>query len=243
MSRKKAGDPAGPREHIPADPFEDIRELYDQFNATVTNLDCGRKCAPLNPNGKPFCCDICHAVPAVYAAEWNYLQKSTDLWHPWRGDECVHPEDTTHLQAETPEAMILLACKGPAYCQRDYRALSCRQFPFFPYVTEDYRFLGLTYEWEFEGCCWVISNLSRATQTYRRRFVELHDVLFAQRQEVFDSHAIHSEHMRVIYAGKHRRIPLLHRNGGFYLISPGDGRIRRISPDRLPRFGPYRLEE
>jgi hypothetical protein len=242
VNQKKTGNQAAHTQHVLADPFEDIRRLYDRFNATVTGLDCGEKCAPFNPNGKPLCCDICHAVPAVYAAEWNYLQKNTDLWHPWRGDECAHPEDTSRLQSETPDGMVLLACKGPALCQRNYRALSCRQFPFFPYVTEDYRFLGLTYEWEFEDPCWVISNLSRVTSTYRRQFIGFHDALFAQRQEIFDSYAIHSRRMREIYVDKRRRIPLLHRNDGFYLISPKSQRLKRVPADRLPRFGPYQFK-
>jgi len=46
--------------------------------------------------------------------------------------------------------MVLLACLGLSQCQHDFRALSCQQFPFFPYVSADYRFLGLAYEWEFE---------------------------------------------------------------------------------------------
>lgn len=58
-----------------------IRSLYDGFNSAVAAFDCGRKCAPPNPRGKPFCCDICHAVPAAYKSEWNYLEQNTDLWH------------------------------------------------------------------------------------------------------------------------------------------------------------------
>ena len=105
----------------------DIRRLYDRFYAPLMALDCGRMCAPHNPSGKPFCCDICHAVPAAHPAEWAYLQRSTDLWHIWRGDECSEDSgDPAVLQAETPEHMLLLACKGPAHCQRNFRLLSCR---------------------------------------------------------------------------------------------------------------------
>jgi hypothetical protein len=225
---------------IRPDPFEEVRRLYDAFDVGVTSLDCGKKCAPHNPKGKPFCCDICHAVPAVYLSEWSYLQKNTDLWHVWRGDECTNSGDVGQLQDETPEGMVLLACKGPAYCQRNFRALSCRQFPCFPYVTVDYRFLGLAYEWEFEDICWVISNLNRVSPKYRSRFVEFHDGLFAQRQEVFESYAVHSERMRAHYLKQHRRIPLLHRNGGHYLVSPKSGLARRVPANQLPRFGPYR---
>jgi hypothetical protein len=81
------------------------------------------------------------------------LKENTELWHHWRGDEyeSTDAEDAAALKADTPKEMILLACLGPPRCQRGFRALSCRQFPFFPYVSSDYRFLGLAYEWEFES--------------------------------------------------------------------------------------------
>jgi len=136
--------------------------------------------------------------------------------------------------------MVLLACLGPALCQREYRALSCRQFPFFPYVTSDYQFVGLVYEWAFESNCWVVSNLARVTKKYRNEFVRTFDEIFARFQDEFENYAFHSERMRVEFVTQGRRIPLLHRNGGYYLLSPRDERMRRISPDRLHKFGPYR---
>ena len=228
---------------IQLDPFNDIRGLYERFNSSIAVLDCGRKCAPFNPSGKPFCCDICHAIPAVYNDEWNYLKKNTNLWHLWRGDECAELDESAHLQDEIPEGMILLACKGPALCQRGYRALSCRQFPFFPYVSTDYRFMGLAYEWEFEEQCWVISNLHKVAKSYREEFVAVHDALFAQRQDIFDNYAFHSERMRMRFMGERRRIPLLHRSGKDYLVSPKSERLSRMNPSQFPKFGPYRVEK
>jgi hypothetical protein len=223
-------------------PLANIRSLYNGFDAPINTLDCGRKCAPHNSSGKPFCCDICHAVPAAYREEWEYLQKNTDLWHTWRGNECESAgvDEREALLAETPENMLLLACLGPERCQRPFRALSCRQFPFFPYVTSDYRFIGLACEWEFERVCWVISNLGQVTETYRQQFVETHDRLFAFSQDAFESYQLHSERMRAHYAAIHRRIPLLHRNGGYYLLSSGSERIAKVDKDRLPQFGPYK---
>src|SRR5262245_38603590 len=118
---------------------EDIRSIYNGFHSPIAEFDCGKKCAPHNPSGKPFCCDICQAVPAAYKSEWKYLQPSTDLWHEWRGNECEETTSTeiVHLEADLPKNMVLLACLGPSQCQRDFRALSCRQFPFFPYVSSD----------------------------------------------------------------------------------------------------------
>lgn len=223
-------------------PLEDIRRLYAVFDSPVTRVDCGRKCAPFNMTGKPFCCDICQAVPAVYNEEWDYLKRNTDLWRFWIGDECPDSDDVLRLKDEILEGMALLACKGPALCQRVFRALSCRQFPFFPYVTADYRFLGLAYEWEFEDRCWVISNLHRVSKSYRSQFVAMHDALFAQRQDIFENYAYHSERMRNLYAERRRRIPLLHRNGDEYRVSPVSGRLARAPSTRFPRFGPYRVE-
>jgi hypothetical protein len=220
----------------------DIRSLYDSFDASIAALDCGQKCAPHNPSGKPFCCDICHAVPAVHQQEWEYLRLNTDLWHIWRGDECPdNPEDPAHLQSETPDSMILLACQGPSACQRPYRALSCRQFPFYPYITSSFRFIGLAYDAQFEQTCWVISHLEVVSQTYRQEFMRAYDRLFEQWPEEFNSYLLLSQELRDHYAAQKHRLLLLHRNGTFYKISPSSERMERVMPEQLPRFGPYRV--
>ncbi len=217
-----------------------IRQLYDGFHAPLTSFDCGAKCAPHNPTRKPFCCDICQAVPAGYDQEWEYLRQKTDLWHVYRGDECsAEPPDLANLQAVTPEHMLLLACQGPARCQREFRAVSCRQFPFFPYITSDDRFLGLAYEWSFEPVCWVISNLEQVTQAYRREFIQAYDEILALWPDDHESYANLSEEMRQHFEKHKRRIPLLHRNGGDYLLSPRSERLTRVEPGKFRRFGPY----
>jgi hypothetical protein len=221
---------------------QDIRELYERFNSPIAELDCGKKCAPHNPSGKPFCCDICHAVPAAYKSEWNFLEPNTKLWHKWRGDECADTtaKERAELKADTPKNMLLLACLGPSQCERDFRALSCRQFPFFPYVTSEYRFLGIACEWQFENKCWVISNLSQVTGQYRHEFIATFDRLFALFQGEFENYAVHSERLRADFTQQHRRFPLLHRNGQCYLVSPGSQRMQRVSVAELPKFGPYK---
>ncbi len=225
----------------PEYPYVEIHKLYDGFDAPVVPLDCGKMCAPHNPSGKPFCCDICHAVPSAYYQEWEFLQPRTDLWHPWRGDECdTHPEDPANLQADTPNSMILLACLGPDHCQREYRALSCRQFPFFPYITADFHFIGLTYNWDFEDTCWVISNLDQVTKSYRKEFVQLYDNLFSLWGAEMKIYGVRSEKMRKQFITQKRSIPILHRDGGVYLLRPINERLRRVAPNRLPKYGVYR---
>lgn len=206
-----------------------IRGLYNLFHSPVTEFDCGTKCAPNNPNGIPFCCDICQAVPAAYHQEWTYLKQNTDLWHVWRGDECTSdPEDPSRLLDETPPHMLLLACLGPARCQRDFRAMSCRQFPFFPYITSGGTFLGLACEWEFEKTCWVIQNLHTVLPAFRQEFVRVYDALFEVWEAEYESYWTRSEEIRAAYAAQKRRFPLLHRNGRNYLVSPRSERLYRI---------------
>ncbi len=206
-----------------------IARLYADFDLpVVADVDCGQMCAPNNPHGKPFCCDICHAVPVAYPEEWDYLHPRTDLWHVWRGDECdsTTPQEIADLRAQLPDDSLYLACLGPARCVRPYRALSCREFPFFPYVTADYRFVGLSIEWEFEQVCWVLQNLGQVSAAYRQAFVATFDAIFAARDDIFESYAAISEQMRAEFARRRRRIPILHRNGKNYLLSPGSERMR-----------------
>ncbi len=223
-------------------PRLDIRQMYNRFDAPLVADDCGKLCAPHNPSGKPFCCDICQAVPAAYQQEWEYAQGHTGLWHAWRGDECEQGEmNADQLRSSTVQHMLLLACHGPERCQRRFRLVSCRQFPFFPYVSSDYRFLGLAYDWEFEEQCWVISHLDQVRRNFREEFVRTYDRIFADWQEDFDGYAQLSQEMREHYASMRRRFPLLHRNGGNYLVSPGNERMRRFDPSSsYRRFGFYR---
>ena len=45
--------------------------------------------------------------------------------------------------------------------------------------------------------------------------------------------------MRRHFTAQKRRIPILHRNGGYYLLSPGSERLTRVLSDRLSRFGQF----
>ena len=216
---------------------DDIRELYAGFNLPITAIDCGQKCAPHNPSGKPFCCDICEAVPAAYQSEWATVQVGSALWHRYRGDECA---SAPLGDDEMPEGMIPLACLGHQACERENRLISCRQFPFFPYVSEDYEFLGLVYDADFEEKCWVVSNLDQVTYAYREQFVITFDKLFALFQDEFDSYALRSEEMREAFAAKKREFAILLRDGGFGMVDPVSGGIRLVDAEQLPGFGAYR---
>ena len=218
---------------------DEIRALYAGFNLPISAVDCGQKCAPHNPSGIPFCCDICEAVPAAYESEWAALQKTTKLWHRYRGDECVAQPEALDEDV-LPEGMLLLACLGAHACERENRLMSCRQFPFFPYVSSDYEFLGLAYDWEFEEKCWVISNLTQVTDVYREEFVRTFDGIFALFQDEFDSYAIRSEEMRDVFAEQQRGFVIVLRGGGLGMIDPLEEGITPLEAEQAPAFGAYR---
>lgn len=221
-------------------PKINFSDLYHSFHSPIASLDCGQKCALHNQGGIPFCCDICQAIPAAYDSEWHYLNQNTDLWHVWdREDNLACERPLEKSEEDLPENMVLIACKGVQFCQRSFRALSCRQFPFFPYVTEDFRFIGLSFYWEFVHQCWVISHLEQVTETYRREFVQTFDELFNLWPEEMESYAIKSDEMRVAFIQNKQRIPILHRNGHDYLLSPGNETLRRVSANQFKKYKPY----
>lgn len=196
------------------------------------------KCAPYNSRGVPFCCDLGHAIPTAYDPEWDYLNQNTDLWHLWEPDD---PQLKLELHAELPAGMQMIACQGHQYCQRNFRSITCRAFPFFPYLDRQGNFLGLAPYWEYADRCWVMSNLDQVTEVYRGEFVAAFELLFQVLPEERENYRQHSIRMRRYFGRGKRAIPLLHRNGGIYKVTPRNGRMRRVDPLKLPKYGPYRI--
>jgi hypothetical protein len=219
---------------------EDFEALYSSFQAPIAVLDCGSKCAPYNQYGVPFCCDTQHSVPTAYQAEWAYLQANTDLWRVWQPDAS---RTAATLHSSVPEGHVPIKCLGHRLCQRNFRSITCRSFPFFPYITREDEFIGLSYYWEYEDRCWVISNLSGVTSEYLSEFIGAYDQIF----NLFPDDLVNFHHfstvMRRHFGRLKRAIPLLHRNGGYYKVTPHNGRMRRVDPHSLPKYGPYLIAE
>jgi hypothetical protein len=135
----------------------------------------------------------------------------------------------------------LIVCQGHTKCQRDFRSLTCRAFPFFPYITSRGEFIGLSYYWEYEDRCWVINNLQIVNVRYRDEFVSTYDFIFEKSAVELENFKQHSQHMREIFKKKKRSIPLLHRNGDLYKITPRNEKLRRASFEHIPKFGPYKI--
>jgi hypothetical protein len=216
----------------------DFADLYAKFHQPITSLDCGIKCAPYNQHGVPFCCDTRHAIPSAYRQEWEYLNEQTDLWHLWQSHQ---KKENDRLQAKTPASQVLVECMGYLHCQRQFRTLTCRSFPFFPYITKHGDFIGLSYYWEYEDRCWVISHLDQVSIMYLNEFICAYEMLFQAYQGEKETFRYHSSVMRRVFSRRKRSIPLLHRNGGAYKITPANGRMRKISPSSFQKYGPYQV--
>lgn len=216
-------------------------QLYRLLAMPVTEEDCGRKCGPYNEGGVPFCCDPRHALPTLYREEWAFLQPRTTLWRLWT-PEADDPE-AARLAQEVPETQVPAVCRGVAFCQREYRSLVCRAFPFFPYIGRENAFWGLAYYWQFEDRCWVLSHLDRVRMDFRQAFVTAYERLFTAYPQERETFRYHSQVMRRLFARQGRDIPLLHRDGHTYLINPRDESMTPVDPARLPKHGVYRLED
>jgi hypothetical protein len=215
-----------------------FKELYAGFNAAVTSFDCGERCAPFNDKGVPFCCDPQHVIPSAYEEEWRYLQDHTGLWQVWQTQDL---EEFEQLHSQLPEGQRLIACQGYQLCQRSFRTMSCRAFPFFPYLTSKAELIGLTYYWEYRDRCWLISHLNAVTQVFRIQFMKTFSVLFNNFPYERKNFLEYSSYMRDIYQQKREAIPLLCTDGSVYKISPKTEAMRRTDIKRLPKFGIYKI--
>jgi len=212
--------------------------MYDAFQAPVCRVDCGRKCAPHN-NGQPVCCTTEHAIPIVDKREWQLLRSRTKLWRPYRpvGADGRQVVEDLHADCRAIE------CKGAAHCERDNRSMSCRTFPFFPYITRQGEFAALAYYWTFEDRCWVMSNLGVVERDFVRQFITAYEMVFEHEPLEFESLKEHSAAMRRVFTRWNRIIPLIGREGGYFAVEPRTHIIRPATLDEFPKHAPYDTED
>jgi hypothetical protein len=217
---------------------EEYETIYAGLDAPVSRYDCGQYCAPHN-GGVPVCCSTQHAIPVARVEEWKFLKGRTDLWRIYQPVTKAERK----IKDELPNDCRALVCKGAALCERNHRTLSCRTFPFFPYITKDYAFAGLTYYWHFEDLCWVISNLQIVEHDFVREFVSTFELLFRRLPGELETFRDYSASMRRAFSRMKKTIPLIGRDGGHFEVIPGSGEIRPARAEDFPKHGPYESGE
>ena len=215
-----------------------IRKIYNDFNSPITEVDCGEKCSPHNEYGIPFCCDIKKVIPSAYREEWDFLTEQTDLWQIYVPE---NEEIRKDLEQNLPECQVGIVCKGYNYCQRQYRSIACRSFPFYPYIDDEGNFIGLAYFWKYEDICWVISNLDLVETRYIDEFVQAYERIFDIYKDEWENYRYYSMIMRKEFGKMHREIIVLHRNHEIVKIYPSHSTLSIISKKDLKKFGVFKL--
>jgi len=220
---------------VPNIKFEEYESIYAGFEAPISKFDCGQYCAPHN-GGVPVCCNTVHCIPVAPRAEWKFLRSRSDLWHTYK------PKTTGEqkIKDELPYDIILMECKGAALCERENRSLSCRTFPFFPYITKDYTFVGLSVYWHFEEMCWVMSNLQIVERQFIDEFVSTFELLFRRVPGELETFRDYSATMRRAFSRMKRTIPLVGRDGLYYNIAPSSGQLTPVKVETFAKYGPYK---
>lgn len=214
-----------------------FQELYNGFAMPLCEIDCGIKCGPLNDYGVPICCDIHHVIPAAFDLEWSYLKDVTDLWQPWGSSEPLDQE----LGDELQDGQVLLQCKGYQECQRDFRTLTCRAFPFYPYLDSRGVFQGLAYYPEFRYGCWIISNLDVVSQAYKDAFQHVFQRVFDLYPDYYLNFSDYSRYEREKAAEENDKIVLLDFAGDVHLVDPETEKKYQVQFKELSAFGPYEI--
>ncbi|MEN6300536.1 MAG: hypothetical protein ABFD51_11625 [Anaerolineaceae bacterium] len=219
---------------------EDIIHLYRTFSSPILDIHCGEKCKVYNEHHSPFCCDIHSVIPSAYYAEWDYLRNQTSLWQLYKPDDC---KKQNLISEYLPENQVPIICQGHEKCQREFRSISCRSFPFFPYIDQKGDFIGLTYYWEYEDCCWLINHLHLVSPRFRDEFVAAYEYLMKKDNQEFANFRYQSIIMRRVFGKKKRSIPLIGRASTpqlqFYKVSPRNGRMRKVDANAFSKFGYY----
>lgn len=212
-----------------------FEELYSQFSSPLSTIDCGLKCGPYNDYGVPVCCDIQLTIPAAFEAEWEYLQKRTDLWRVWSSSERF-----SSLEDDLQDGQVLLQCLGHKKCQREYRTLTCRAFPFFPYLDSRGEFTGLGYYRDYRESCWVISNLAVVTTEFRSEFRRAYLKVFEKYPDMKENFHRYADYIRG-ETKEDQWITVLDFESGVHLIHPETEESRQIDYKDLPAYSVFAI--
>ncbi|MDH5188007.1 MAG: hypothetical protein OEW37_03510 [Rhodospirillaceae bacterium] len=210
------------------------KKIFDFFNAPVMQVDCGAKCAPLN-GGEPVCCSADNAIPVVQMSEWKVLRSRTDMWKNFIPVDAA----SRKIVEELDTTCKAIECNGARNCERDNRSLACRTFPFFPYIDKDGDIIGLSYYWDFEDRCWVISNMALVEQDFVDEFIKAYEILFENDPGEYEVFCDHSASMRRVFSRWKRPFAVIGRDGEYFKVMPKGAGMKKIKDKDLPKFDPF----
>lgn len=157
--------------------------IYKSFSASTTSLDCGTLCAQ-NNRGVPVCCSNLLHVPLLFKDELQWHRKNkTALWKK----RISRTKLDKKQEAECPDYLVYCHCSGARDCTRSNRSLTCRFFPFEPYISESGVLIGITYMYRAKKDCPIIDNPSiQVSKSYIKQAIKTWKLVFEQFPEEFD---------------------------------------------------------
>lgn len=178
---------------------KEYEEFYKNLDSPVTGFDCGTLCAPGN-NGIPVCCHGEQVVPVLYKSELKFLQQRTDMWTRYKAQ--TRPEKK--LREDMRKFDTLAHCKGIEHCDRRYRSLVCRTFPFEPYVNQQGEFVGILFNDEYEGSCPLIGKPELIRPKFIRECFRFFQTIISRSKEDAEMYIDVSQTLRRRFAQKKR---------------------------------------
>ena len=217
-----------------------FKRIYQGFSVPITEIDCGQKCGPYNDYGVPVCCDIHQVVPSAFNEEWEYLESKTILWRKWESSSTQEEEE---LLRELESGQVPLQCLGHKQCLRQFRTLTCRAFPFLPYLDSKGEFVGFTYYLEYQEQCWIISNLSLVSGEFKEEFQGCFQEIFELYPKMKLNYQNYSNHLRDLSNFQKSELVYLDFNDSVFRYDPLRGKPEEITYDDLQSFGPFKISK
>ena len=142
---------------------EQLGRFYRMLSVQMTDFDCGKHCAPQN-NDVPYCCDREKVVPVLFKDEYECHRKKGAFWRKMP----IQTKADKKLVQDTCSYNVFAVCPGVQNCHRPLRALSCRLFPFEPFLDDKGCVLGLVYQNGENACC---SLMGKPQQVYKQTYI------------------------------------------------------------------------
>jgi hypothetical protein len=188
----------------------DIAYIYRNFDSTPVRFDCGKLCASKN-DGVPFCCDSGWLIPVMFREEFSYLRGRTNLWRRFQ-PKTKHEKD---IVAETDECTVFGDCLGHERCDRRFRSVSCRMFPFEPYLDLEGNLLGLVYNYRLGKNCPLVDKPKLVSKKFISDQIKMWKYIFNKLPSERDVYRDQSIQVRRYLSGKKKPI-IIFTPKGYY---------------------------
>ena len=82
------------------------------------------------------------------------------------------------LEEIDQEESVFIECRGVKFCERDNRSISCRTFPFEPYLDTKGNFIGIVYNRVMADKCYLVDRHSAVTKGFIKTFMRFFEKFF-----------------------------------------------------------------